>query len=199
MITSPGSNIASSAMLIKLWVCSGVKSPTTSLSHGKACSKSWKAQRFNTSSTDSVNCTRELLAKARHSTTPFAFAPSSCRLPYMRPRLPKIQPGLQMAPGLRSLEGMALPETMMNIQSPTSPSRKITSPSANDCKMHALANDCWSASAKPLKFLSACKKASARSFCVDDNFSMHCLKEPLSICQSSPDAEQRIVAVRRIW
>mmetsp|Transcript_19341 Transcript_19341/g.60821 ORF Transcript_19341/g.60821 Transcript_19341/m.60821 type:complete len:201 (-) Transcript_19341:463-1065(-) len=129
---SPGSNRPSSAELMMRCCCSSVMTVKIwrwPLGLGSPCNSAFTAHRRSTSFRWSLSPARELLARARQVTLPLALKPIAWRLPYTMATAPMMTPALSYCSAKRSSIGTALPLSTANIHSPTSPSRRMTSPS----------------------------------------------------------------------
>mmetsp|Transcript_85877 Transcript_85877/g.247853 ORF Transcript_85877/g.247853 Transcript_85877/m.247853 type:complete len:205 (+) Transcript_85877:1827-2441(+) len=154
------------------------------------------ALRRKTSSTGPSKRSRELLPKAKQVTVSIAFAPDTWCLVYMRPALPNNVPAFFTAWLPKRSTVSTVPSITMNIQSPTSPSRKICSLRPKTCTVHAAASKFKSSSFMLQKVGSFFKKPSARFKCLSLSLSIATRKPLLSIFHRMPSCEHVTVAVR---
>mmetsp|Transcript_19820 Transcript_19820/g.32138 ORF Transcript_19820/g.32138 Transcript_19820/m.32138 type:complete len:215 (-) Transcript_19820:675-1319(-) len=198
IITSPSAKGQSSNLLIILVCCSSVKR-LKKLRSLEFCTSSTNRALIalfrSTSSTGPINLSSELFPKARHMTLSMAFAPHTCCLVYIKPALPKIVPGFftTKLPCLSTV--CTLPSMTMNIQSPTSPSRRIWESFPKTCTVQAPASRLRSSGFIREKVGSRSRKFNAVVRCFELSFSIQDRKVAPSICQSTPSSLQVTVAV----
>mmetsp|Transcript_45060 Transcript_45060/g.119197 ORF Transcript_45060/g.119197 Transcript_45060/m.119197 type:complete len:252 (-) Transcript_45060:161-916(-) len=113
------------------------------------------------------------------------------------PTEPRIAPGLLSAVLPFWSTTCALPSMMVNIQSPTSPSRKISSPFWKTCTVQASASTSLSCGVRELNVWSDSRKSFTRLRCWLFKFFKHSRKRFSPSAHKTPDCVQAIVAVRR--
>mmetsp|Transcript_18147 Transcript_18147/g.51803 ORF Transcript_18147/g.51803 Transcript_18147/m.51803 type:complete len:289 (-) Transcript_18147:865-1731(-) len=130
-MASPSWKVAMSNLSIIRFCCSSescLKNPSALFLPTLSTSNVLIALRRKTSSTGPNSRSSEDFPKAKQVTVSMALAPDTWCFVYMSPALPSNVPAFLTACVPKRSTVCTLPSTTMNIQSPTSPSRKICSP-----------------------------------------------------------------------